>query len=133
MKKFKISFFLKSPEYKEIYRKLINIFHSNDFNEIEVYAKDQDTINFLNRFIERKINFINFNTFRKNIVVDNILEKTVNYEKKYSISFNNIISQDRGLGQGYLFNTTKVPHIFKSGFSYERKLLEVIKEIKLYV
>jgi len=56
----------------------------------------------------------------------------VEFEKKYGEYFSMLISLDRGLGQGYLFNAQKHPHIIKSTWSHKKKIEAILKEYLFY-
>ncbi len=48
-------------------------------------------------------------------------------EKKYGEPFSMIISYDRALGKGYIFNADKHPDMMKSWWSHEKKTKEILK------
>ena len=48
MAEFKFSFFCYNPIFKEIYSKLINLFHLNEIDTIEIFAMNQDLVDFFN-------------------------------------------------------------------------------------
>jgi len=61
-----------------------------------------------------------------------LIKTAVKIEEKYNIRLSMLTSEDRALGQGYLFNVEKIPHVIRSMWSYERKVEEIIKRINLY-
>jgi len=68
----------------------------------------------------------------KKIKNKNVIKKAVKIEKKYSIKFSELISMDRAIGQGYLLNVAKIPHILRSEWSNEKKIGSIISTIEVY-
>lgn len=64
--------------------------------------------------------------------VTDIIEEAVNREKKYGEYFSMLMSLDRGLGQGYLFNAEKHPHVIKSTWPHKRKIRAILNEFLFY-
>jgi hypothetical protein len=61
-----------------------------------------------------------------------LVEHALSIEKKYSIRLAMLLSQDRALGRGYLFNVDKYPMIEKAKWPHERKLSTVVSRIENY-
>jgi hypothetical protein len=61
-----------------------------------------------------------------------ILKEAVLREKKYGETFSMLMSLDRGLGQGYLFNAEKHPHVVKSTWPHKRKIRAILNEFLFY-
>lgn len=61
---------------------------------------------------------------------ENVIKEARVIEKKYGILLSLIISEDRALGQGHLFNVEKVPEIKRASWPHERKLRELLVAIK---
>ena len=61
---------------------------------------------------------------------ERVIDLAIEIEKKYNVRLNDLIAQDRGLGQGYLFNAQKHPYNYKSDFTKNKKYKEIINEIK---
>jgi hypothetical protein len=59
--------------------------------------------------------------------IDTIKEALIR-EGKYGETFSMILSNDRALGKGYLFNADKHPDINKSWWPHDRKINELLKE-----
>ena len=100
---------------------------SSDYNVILVtkdHVAKEAFINISDLEIELKNDFFLENT------MDNldIIKEVCAREKKYSKTFSMIMSLDRGLGKGYLFNADRHPNIFKSWWSHEKKLKHVLKD-----
>jgi hypothetical protein len=58
------------------------------------------------------------------------IKEAIVIEKKYKINLSMLISEDRGLGQGYLFNVGCIPNIIRADWPHNKKLEEIIKVIK---
>ena len=52
-----------------------------------------------------------------NIPEAEIISTAVELESKYGFTISQMLSEDRALGQGYLFNVEKVPHIIRSNWT----------------
>jgi hypothetical protein len=63
---------------------------------------------------------------------DNVIEQAKDIENRYGFLLAQLMSGDRGLGQGYLFNVEKVPDIIRASWSYEKKLCCIVDTIKKY-
>jgi hypothetical protein len=57
-----------------------------------------------------------------------LIEKLLEYEKKYNFTSSFILAQDRGLGRGYLFNIDRYPNRVDGWYSYETKLRKLLKK-----
>lgn len=64
-------------------------------------------------------------------VTDTIKEAVIR-EKKYGETFSMLMSLDRGLGQGYLFNAEKHPHVIKSTWPHKIKIRSILNEFLFY-
>ena len=64
--------------------------------------------------------------------VSNIISESLAIESKYKSTLSLLISQDRGLGQGYLFNVENIPNIIRASWPHKKKLKEFIKVINKY-
>lgn len=64
------------------------------------------------------------------IETNDVLNEMRQLEKKYEAKASMFISEDRALGQGYLFNIEKIPNIKRSNFSNEFKLKELLVKFK---
>ena len=98
----KITFIIKD----ENLRKIINQDKNSDFtikNYNEIKLKDFDKIDIIN--------------------------ESKRIESKYNININMLISENRAIGQGYLFNTLKTPFNKKSKIPLHKKYLNIITDI----
>jgi hypothetical protein len=57
-----------------------------------------------------------------------IIKEALIREKKYGETFSMILSYDRALGKGYLFNADKHPDVIRSLWSHEKKIKELLNE-----
>jgi hypothetical protein len=63
--------------------------------------------------------------------VDHI-KKALEYEKKYNETFSMLMSQDRGLGKGYIFNADRHPYQAKESWSYKNKSKKILREFMFW-
>tara|TARA_B100001248_G_scaffold245286_1_gene215018 strand:- start:803 stop:2281 length:1479 start_codon:yes stop_codon:yes gene_type:complete len=96
----------------KIIKKNLNFFLNNNSKEIEEK----------NIFIEED----------KNINSNKILKLSKQYEKKYNFNISYYISQDRGLGRGYLINADNYPFIKRSGWNYYKKIRYFMRDFVYY-
>jgi len=61
---------------------------------------------------------------------ESLIRKAVRYEERLGINVSSLISEDRGLGQGYLFNVLKIPRIIRATWSNEEKISVILKQIE---
>ena len=61
---------------------------------------------------------------------DNVIFESCYFENKYKCKLSMLISEDRALGQGYLFNVEKIPDIIRASWPHKEKLREFIEIIK---
>ena len=59
---------------------------------------------------------------------DDVLEQAKRIEETYDIRISWLISQDRALGKGYLFNADCYPEVIRSWWSHEQKIAEILKD-----
>lgn len=63
--------------------------------------------------------------FSENIDVS-VIERSRQLEDAYSVRFSLLLSHDRALGRGYIFNADKYPSIGRAWWPHERKLLTLL-------
>ena len=63
-------------------------------------------------------------------LIDDVISESRYLEEKYKCRLSMLISENRALGQGYLFNVEKIPDIIRASWSHEDKLREFIEIIK---
>ena len=83
--------------------------------------------------IEDKLKSVNIHidTFvvsrsRNTTPVKNLIEESLKREKKYNITFNALLAQDRGLGKGYLCNIKNFPDQRVTWWDYKKKLTVIL-------
>ena len=59
-----------------------------------------------------------------------VLDRALNLEKKYKVRLSQMMSEDRGLGRGYLFNVDRYPSVAKAWWPHERKLSTIISRFE---
>ena len=100
-------------------------------SKVTFLAKNRDIKNIVKKIYVDKCE-VEVRGYNKNIHYDDIIKKSLEIEKRYSVKMSELISSDRALGQGYLFNVGKIPHIWRSEWSHEKKLSEIISTIRTY-
>ena len=80
-------------------------------NEIRIIAREQNIEDIIKKNIP-DANILIQNKFN-NYFYENIVSRAVEIEKKYSITISKLISCDRALGHGYLFNADRHPNIIR--------------------
>ena len=93
--------------------------------EVWIIARDENVRNLVLRLapeFEQRIIVIHPESVDKDTIIDRALE----IEEKYDTNFSFLMSQDRALGQGYLFNALRHPHIIRSTWPHKKKLKEII-------
>ena len=90
----------------------------------------------VNFFINNSLNNRNINNdivlSDFNYEVTDVLSEAIMIEEKYKINLSMLISEDRALGQGYLFNVEKVPDIIRASWSHTKKLEQIIQIVRSY-
>lgn len=69
---------------------------------------------------------------RASIDPERVVEESLAREEKYGEKFSMLMSSDRALGQGYLFNADRHPHVIRSMWPYTRKLKELLESFLMY-
>ncbi len=62
--------------------------------------------------------------------VDSVISEALRIEAKYKYKISMLISEDRALGQGYLFNVEKIPDIVRASWPHKKKLKEFVEIVK---
>jgi hypothetical protein len=86
-----------------------------------------------NNFPNISVNIENKVELYKKIVQEELSQadlvlKAREFEKKYNETFAMIMSHDRALGKGYIFNADRHPYQAKEYWCYEHKIREILKE-----
>ena len=113
---------------------------------IEILSKDYNIIittrSYNKRFIESHftnsfLNIENRDEREKKIMREELcqvdhIKKALEYENKYNETFSMLMSQDRGLGKGYIFNADRHPYQAKEFWSYENKIKKILNEFMFW-
>jgi hypothetical protein len=62
--------------------------------------------------------------------ITNVLGRGLELERKYKVRLSKVMSEERGLGRGYLFNVDRYPMVAKAWWPHERKLSTVISRFE---
>jgi len=70
--------------------------------------------------------------FAKKQNIGQLASRFLCLEKTYGENLSFLVSQDRGLGQGYLFNAQAHPFVVKSSWNKEKKYAKIVDQFNLY-
>ena len=70
------------------------------------------------------------NDISENTEIPNVLDRALNLEHKYKVRLSKMMSEERGLGRGYLFNVDRYPSVAKAWWSQDRKLSNIISRFE---
>ena len=73
---------------------------------------------------------IMINDICENPEIQNVLDHALNLEQKYKVRLSKIMSEERGLGRGYLFNVDRYPSVAKAWWHQDRKLSNIISRFE---
>lgn len=107
--------------------------------EVTLLGRDSDVCSLLtaSSFKSTKVSVMNINEYGGDVYTpmapsegnfQEIRKRAAEVEQKYGCCFASLISEDRGLGQGYLFNVAKVPDISRSSWNSRDKLSVILKQ-----
>ena len=97
--------------------------------DVKIIARDKNVKHLVNKLLpERSADDVILSDIH--IESSDVKEEMQRLEDKYKTTASLLISEDRALGQGYLMNAEKVPHIKRSLFSNEYKLNQLMVDIK---
>jgi len=113
---------------------------------IKILSEDYNVIittrSYNKRFIESNLPNVSLNIENKDEHDKKIMQgelsqvdpikKALEYENKYNETFSMLMSQDRGLGRGYIFNADRQPYQAKESWSYEDKIKSILKEFMFW-
>ena len=116
-------------EQKEFFVSLAKLIAKE--HELSILAVDDDVACFAREHLPDTDIAVRDLGGKKEVTQDPV-EHALSIEKKYSIRLSMLLSQDRALGRGYLFNVDKYPMIEKAKWPHERKLSTVVSRIKDY-
>ena len=73
---------------------------------------------------------IMINDVCENLEIPAVLDRALNLERKYNVYLSKLMSEERGLGRGYLFNVDRYPSVKKAWWSHEHKLSTTISRFE---
>ncbi len=123
MKRLKIVISIYS-ELKSIYLGIGKILAKD--HDVWILAKDINVKNLTLKLVPELSENIILISDRKDEAVD-VIPMAIDFEKKYGESFSMLMSMDRGLGQGYLYNVPNHPHVKKSTWGHKKKVNEILQ------
>jgi len=70
--------------------------------------------------------------FKEPDVGDRLIAECLEREERYGVPLSFLMSNDRGLGRGYLLNCDRYPQIRRSWWSHERKLALLLRDLQFW-
>lgn len=124
-----VAIFINS-EKKEFLLSLAKVLE-DEFNfNTKLLLRDSGVKKFVDQLCPDRANDIILSDI--NIPIDNVFQESKIIEEKYNQKLSMLLSEDRALGQGYLFNVEKIPSIKRAYWSHDKKILELIQFVKSY-
>lgn len=127
----RIAFYLAS-EYKGLILSMSKLL-LDEGHDVWLAAWNQDVKSLAIRLVPGLRNrvFVR-NDFKSSLRGEDVISEAMHREQVYGETMAMLISHDRGLGQGYLLNADRHPHVHKSLWPNERKLLTVVEDFCFY-
>tara|TARA_Y100000588_G_scaffold395054_1_gene519474 strand:+ start:1503 stop:2951 length:1449 start_codon:yes stop_codon:yes gene_type:complete len=66
------------------------------------------------------------NDVSKDLEYSDVLDRALDLEKKYKVRLSQMMSEERGIGRGYLFNVDRYPSVAKAWWPQDRKLSTIV-------
>ena len=73
---------------------------------------------------------IMINDVSMNLECPDVLDRALDLEQKYKVRLSQMMSEERGLGRGYLFNVDRYPSVAKAWWAQDRKLSTIISRFE---
>tara|TARA_B100001123_G_C15344974_1_gene1036575 strand:- start:12192 stop:13634 length:1443 start_codon:yes stop_codon:yes gene_type:complete len=73
---------------------------------------------------------IMINDLSENLEIPAVLDRALDLERNYNVCLSKLMSEERGLGRGYLFNVDRYPPVKNAWWSHERKLSTIISRFE---
>ena len=129
----KKAFVIINSEQKGFFTAISKVLSNNYNYDVTIVCRDIYVKKIVDKLLPNFVNIVVLSDIKlKEIPESDIVKVALNYEKKYGINLNKLMSEDRALGQGYLFNIEKIPTIIRSFWPYEKKLSSIIDVIRKY-
>ena len=119
-------------EQKGLYCSMADILEKKYNFPVTIIARDPMVKKYIEKRLPERANDIILTDLEVKVNQENLILEATKLEKRYNINLALIISEDRALGQGYLFNVENIPNIVRSSWPYKKKLLDIVTRIKKY-
>ena len=124
-----VAIFINSEE-KELLLSLAIAFEKEYKFNTKLILRDKGVKKFVDKFYPNRSKDIVLTDI--SCELGNITSEASKIEKKYEQKISMLMSEDRALGQGYLFNVEKIPDVYRASWSHEKKLNEFIHIFKTH-
>jgi hypothetical protein len=115
-----------SAEYIGLLTSFAHVLEKNyDFDTVLI-ARDPIVKKNIDKILPGRVNDITLSEVAIIGDVNNVVQQALAIENKYNVKMSMLLSEDRALGQGYLSNVDRVPHIIRSNWPHEKKLSAII-------
>ena len=100
--------------------------------EVYIVARDRNVSNLVNKLLpDMHDNIIDLSKIKEKLVVNkSIVERAIRMENIIGEYSSMLSSYDRSIGQGYLSNADKHPHIVSSLYTHKEKLKKIVEEFE---
>mgnify|MGYP006086789527 CR=1 FL=1 len=122
-----VAIFINS-EKKEFLISLAKALEEEYKFKTRLILRDEGVKKFVNKFYPGRSQDIVLTNLKTPI--KDVLLESLTIERKYNKKISMLLSEDRALGQGYLFNIEKIPNIKRASWTHEKKLNEFIQSVK---
>jgi hypothetical protein len=119
-------------EQKGLLVAIADILESKYNFSVIIVARDLVVKHYIEKLLPKREKDIILSNINPKINCDKIIEEGCKIEKKYNINLSTLMSEDRALGQGYLFNVENIPDIIRASWTHEKKIFEIISMIRKY-
>jgi hypothetical protein len=124
-----VAIFINS-EKKEFLISLAKAFEEEYKFNTKLILRDYGVKKFVDKFYPNRNQDIVLTDI--NCSVSDVVSESIIFEEKYKQKISLLMSEDRALGQGYLFNIEKIPDIRRASWPHEKKLNEFIHIFKAH-
>lgn len=102
-------------------------------HDVRFIARDRDVSAVIKRNApELSEKTMVLDAYRPQVAPRQIVEEALERERRYGETLCMLMSFDRALGQGYLFNADRHPHVIRSTWPYEKKLKDLLERFIIF-
>jgi hypothetical protein len=121
-----------ASEQKGLLTAIADILESRYNFSVTIIARDLMVERYIQKLLPGRKNDVILSNINPIINTNDVIRESLKIERKYGINLSMLMSEDRALGQGYLSNVENIPDIIRASWPHEKKLLEIVTNIKKY-